>query len=242
MEIIISFDLMNGRLVRLLQGDFEQKTEYSQDPLTLAIDLEKSGVRQLHITDLDGARSGRMINHATLAAIAAHTRMNIIYGGGLRSIPSLKQAWDSGASMFSVGSVAVMALDEFGYWVRKFGPDKFQVGADLRDERIAVHGWLQQTDLHIDQFVEQMLDLGIRRIAVTDIAREGALQGPPIKLYKRLIKTYPEIQLVASGGISTVADLEELTSIGCAGALVGSAFFENSIPLHYFRVFAKAGL
>ncbi len=239
MHIIPSFDLLDGKLVRLRQGDFSEKTEYPADPLELAQEFERSGIKRLHIVDLDGARSGKPANLHILAQVAARTRLEIDYGGGLRSIPALKQVWDAGAALFSVGSVAVLAQDEFGAWVEKFGPDRFLVGADVRDRKIAVHGWLEQTETDLFDFIRKMSTMGINQISVTDIARDGEMSGPGIALYQDILKEFPDLHLVASGGVSSVADLEELTRIGCAGAIIGKAFFEGKIPIQFFRVYAK---
>ena len=239
MHIIPSFDLIDGRLVRLRQGDFEQKTEYPADPLELARELEAAGIRRLHMVDLDGARDGRPVNLRVLEQIAAHTRLEIDYGGGLRSIPALRQVWDAGAAMFSVGSVAVLAPDEFSAWVARFGADRFLIGADVRNRQVAVHGWTEQTTLDIFDFIARLATLGITQISVTDIARDGELAGPAIELYSDILAQFPEIQLVASGGISSVPDLEELQAMGCAGAIVGKAFFEGKIPVQYFKVYSK---
>ncbi|MBN8676791.1 MAG: 1-(5-phosphoribosyl)-5-[(5-phosphoribosylamino)methylideneamino] imidazole-4-carboxamide isomerase [Chitinophagales bacterium] len=239
MQIIPSFDLLDGKLVRLRQGDFEQKTEYDANPLDLAKELEAAGIKRLHMVDLDGARTGRPANLHILAEVAAHTRLEIDYGGGLRSIPSLKQVWDAGAMLFSVGSVALLAQDEFSAWVEKFGPDRFLVGADVRDNNLAVHGWAQQTEVSIFDFLGKMTSLGLSTFTVTDIARDGELSGPGIELYQEIIKRFPDIQLVASGGVRDVADLESLREIGCSGAIVGKAFFEGKIPLPFFRVYTK---
>ena len=239
MHIIPSFDLMDGRLVRLRQGDFDQKTEYPADPLELARELEAAGIRRLHMVDLDGAREGRPVNLPVLEQIAARTRLEIDYGGGLRSIPALRQVWDAGAAMFSVGSVAVLAPDEFSAWVERFGPDRFLVGADVRNRLVAVHGWTEQTSLGLFDFITRLLKLDIRQISVTDITRDGELGGPAIELYRDILSHFPEVQLVASGGISNVPDLEELQAMGCAGAVVGKAFFEGKIPVQYFKVYSK---
>ncbi len=239
MQIIPSFDLMDGRLVRLRQGDFEQKTEYTNDPLELAKELEAAGIRRLHIVDLDGAREGRPVNLHILEKITAHTDLEIDYGGGLRSIPNLRQVWDAGAHMFSVGSVAVLAPDEFSAWIERFGPDRFLVSADVRNRMVAVHGWREQTNLQLFDLLQRLQALGIRHVSVTDITRDGELSGPAIELYKDIIQQFPGIALVASGGISSVADLETLRDIGCAGALVGKAFFEGVIPIQYFRIHSK---
>jgi phosphoribosylformimino-5-aminoimidazole carboxamide ribotide isomerase len=239
MHIIPSFDVMDGRLVRLRQGDFDQKTEYPAEPLELARELEAAGIRRLHLVDLDGAREGRPINLAVLEQIAARTRLEIDYGGGLRSIPALRQVWDAGAAMFSVGSVAVLAPDEFGAWVQRFGADRFLVGADVRNRMVAVHGWVEQTDFGLFDFLTRLQNLGVHQISVTDIARDGELAGPAIELYREILAHFPDIQLVASGGVSNVPDLEELQAMGCAGAIVGKAFFEGKIPIQYFKVFSK---
>ncbi|MBK6929769.1 MAG: 1-(5-phosphoribosyl)-5-[(5-phosphoribosylamino)methylideneamino] imidazole-4-carboxamide isomerase [Saprospirales bacterium] len=239
MHIIPSFDLMDGRLVRLRQGDFDQRTEYPDDPLQLVRELESAGIRRLHIVDIDGARENRPVNLNILEQIAAHTRLEIDYGGGLRSIPALRQVWDAGAAMFSVGSVAVMAPDEFRAWVERFGADRFLVGADVRDRMVAVHGWVQQTTLDLFEFISRLEKLGVHQVSVTDIARDGELAGPAIALYREIIAAFPSIQLVASGGISNVPDLEELQALGCAGAIVGKAFFEGKIPIQYFKVHTK---
>jgi len=239
MDIIPSFDLLDGKLVRLRQGDFEQKTEYAASPLELAKELEAAGIRRLHMVDLDGARSGRPANLHILADVAARTRLQIDYGGGLRSIPSLKQVWDAGAMLFSVGSVALLAQDEFSAWVEKFGADRFLVGADVRDRQLAVHGWKEQTSVGIFDFLAKMYQMGIRQVSVTDIERDGELSGPALSLYRDIVHQFPDLHLVASGGVSSIADLEELNAIGCAGAIVGKAFFEDKIPLQYFRVFSK---
>ena len=239
MDIIPSFDLLDGKLVRLLQGDFEQKTEYPANPLELAMELEAAGLTRLHMVDLDGARSGYPSNLHILEEVAARTRLQIDYGGGLRSIPSLKQVWDAGAMLFSVGSVALLAQDEFSAWMEKFGPDRFLVGADVRDGQLAVHGWKEQTNVDVFDFLDQMHKMGIRQVSVTDIERDGGMGGPAVELYKEIVQKFPDMQLVASGGISSVGDLEELNAAGCAGAIVGKAFFEDKIPLQYFRVFSK---
>ncbi|HAD11816.1 MAG TPA: 1-(5-phosphoribosyl)-5-[(5-phosphoribosylamino)methylideneamino]imidazole-4-carboxamide isomerase [Saprospirales bacterium] len=239
MQIIPSFDLLDGKLVRLRQGDFEQKTEYPANPLELAKELEAAGIKRLHMVDLDGAKTGRPANLHILAEVAAHTRLEIDYGGGLRSIPSLKQVWDAGAMLFSVGSVALLAQDEFSAWVEKFGPDRFLVGADVRDNNLAVHGWAQQTEVSIFDFLVKMTSLGLSTFTVTDIARDGELSGPGLELYREILKRFPTINLVASGGVRDVADLESLREIGCSGTIVGKAFFEGKIPLQFFRVYTK---
>ena len=239
MQIIPSFDLLDGKLVRLRQGDFAKKTEHDASPLELAQELEAAGIKRLHMVDLDGARTGQPANLHILAKVAAHTQLEIDYGGGLRSIPSLKQVWDAGAVLFSVGSVALLAQDEFSAWVDKFGPDRFLVGADVRERQLAVHGWAEQTQVSIFDFIVKMQQLGISSFTVTDIARDGELSGPGIELYRDILSQFPDINLVASGGVRDVTDLEDLRDIGCAGAIVGKAFFEGKIPLQFFRVYTK---
>lgn len=239
MQIIPSFDLLDGKLVRLRQGDFNQKIEYPEHPFELAQLLESAGIQRLHLVDLDGARTGVPANLHILEKIAARTRLKIDYGGGLRSIPSLKQVWDAGASLFSVGSVAVVAQDEFSAWVDKFGADKFLISADVRKQKLAIHGWKQNTDTDLMDFIRKMGLLGINHISVTDIERDGELSGPATALYQSVLANFPSLELVASGGIRDVADLESLTALGCRGTIVGKAFFEGQIPIQYFRVSTK---
>jgi phosphoribosylformimino-5-aminoimidazole carboxamide ribotide isomerase len=239
MQIIPAFDLMDGRLVRLRQGDFGQKTEYPADPLELARSLEDSGIQRLHMVDLDGARDGKPVNLRILEQIAGHTRLSIDYGGGLRSMAALRQVWDAGAQLFSVGSVAVKAPDEFRAWVDRFGAEKFFIGADVRNRQVAVHGWLEQTGLELSDFLRRVAALGVTQFSITDIERDGALSGPAVDLYKSVLTEFPNLQVTASAGISQVSDLEVLRDIGCAGAIVGKAFFEGHIPLRYFSVYNK---
>jgi phosphoribosylformimino-5-aminoimidazole carboxamide ribotide isomerase len=239
MQIVPAFDLMDGRLVRLRQGDFDQKTEYSADPLALARSLEESGITRLHMVDLDGAREGKPVNLRMLELIAGHTRLSIDYGGGLRSMAALRQVWNAGAQLFSVGSVAVKAPDEFRAWVERFGADKFLIGADVRNRQLAVHGWVEQTGLELFDFLRRVTALGVQQFSITDIDRDGLLTGPAFDLYRDVLREFPDIQLTASAGISQISDLEELREIGCSGAIVGKAFFEGQIPLKYFSVYSK---
>ena len=240
MQIIPAFDLMDGRLVRLRQGDFGQKTEYPADPLELAREMEAAGIKRLHIVDLDGARDGRPVHLPLLEEIAGHTRLTIDYGGGLRSMAALKQVWNAGAALFSVGSVAVKAPDEFRAWVERFGADKFLVGADVRNQQVAVHGWKEQTLLDVFEFIERVSALGVKQFSVTDIAHDGELNGPSVALYKEIRERFPAVELTASGGISQPGDFETLRDLGCVGVIVGKAFFEGLIPMKFFSVYSKA--
>jgi phosphoribosylformimino-5-aminoimidazole carboxamide ribotide isomerase len=240
MQIVPAFDLMDGRLVRLHQGDFDQKTEYSADPLELARQMEDAGIKRLHIVDLDGARQGKPIHLPLLEKIAGHTRLTIDYGGGLRSMAALRQVWDAGAAMFSVGSVAVKAPDEFRAWVERFGADKFLIGADVRNKQVAVHGWIEQTGLDLFDFIQRVNALGVRHFSVTDIEKDGALSGPSVALYQEIRTRFPDIELTASGGISTVADVEVLREVGCAAVIIGKAFFEGIVPMRFFSIYTKA--
>lgn len=240
MQIVPAFDLMDGKLVRLRQGDYDQKTEYPADPLELAREMENVGIKRLHMVDLDGARDGMPVNLSLLEKIAGHTRLTIDYGGGLRSIAALRRVWDAGAAMFSVGSVAVKAPDEFRAWVEKFGADKFLVGADVRQKQIAVHGWKEQTGLDLFEFIERVNKLGVTQFSVTDIERDGVMSGPALDLYSEIRNRLPHIELTASGGIRDISDFEKLRDIGCSGVIVGKAFFEGIVPMKFFSVYTKA--
>jgi phosphoribosylformimino-5-aminoimidazole carboxamide ribotide isomerase len=240
MQIVPAFDIMDGRLVRLRQGDFGQKTEYPADPLELAREMEAAGIKRLHMVDLDGARDGKPVHLPLLAKIAGHTRLTIDYGGGLRSMAALRQVWDAGAALFSVGSVAVKAPDEFRAWVERFGPEKFLVGADVRNRQLAVHGWKEQTGLDILDFIARVNALGVQKFSVTDIAHDGELNGPSLELYRSIRERFPDVELTASGGVSQPADFETLRDLGCAGVIVGKAFFEGLVPMKFFSVYTKA--
>jgi phosphoribosylformimino-5-aminoimidazole carboxamide ribotide isomerase len=230
-EIIPAIDLMDGRCVRLEQGDFARKTLYDADPIEVAKRFRGAGLRRLHMVDLDGARSGRPQNLETLERVAMLDGLVIDFGGGVRTKVDAASVIDSGASLVNIGSLTVKHPELFAEMVHRFGPDKFLPGADARDGFVAVHGWADVTSTPVSDQLAKFRDLGIKSAFVTDVSRDGMMEGPALGFYKELINGSPGIRLIASGGVRNIADLLELRSVGCAGAIVGKAFYEGSIKL-----------
>ncbi|MBS1592119.1 MAG: 1-(5-phosphoribosyl)-5-[(5-phosphoribosylamino)methylideneamino]imidazole-4-carboxamide isomerase [Bacteroidetes bacterium] len=231
MQIIPAIDIIDGKCVRLTEGDYSQKKIYNEHPLEVAKQFEDAGLQRLHLVDLDGAKAGKIINWKVLETIAAKTKLIIDFGGGIKTTKDVEIVFESGAALATVGSIAVKNETEFVKWLVQFGAHKFLLGADVKDEKIAVGGWLETTDINIYNFIESYVQKGVQQIFCTDISKDGKLQGPSIELYKNVIKTFPEIFFIASGGVSSVKDLEELKLIGCKAAIVGKAIYENKISI-----------
>lgn len=230
MKIIPAIDIIDGKCVRLSQGDYNQKTIYSDSPLEVAKDFEANGITALHLVDLDGARSKKIVNYGILESIARQTGLEIDFGGGIKSDEDLKIAFDSGASKITAGSIAVTSPSTVKRWIDLFGADKIILGADCRNQKIAINGWTETSELDLFDFVRSYVAMGAQAMIVTDISKDGQLAGPATELYIDLLKT-TEIALIASGGIRSVEDLEHLKSIGCSGAIVGKAIYEGRITL-----------
>ena len=231
MQIIPAIDIIDGKCVRLTEGDYSQKKIYNEHPLEVAKQFEDAGLQRLHLVDLDGAKAGKIINWKVLETIAAKTKLIIDFGGGIKTTKDVEIVFESGAALATVGSIAVKNETEFVKGLVQFGAHKFLLGADVKDEKIAVGGWLETTDINIYNFIESYVQKGVQQIFCTDISKDGKLQGPSIELYKNVIKTFPEIFFIASGGVSSVKDLEELKLIGCKAAIVGKAIYENKISI-----------
>lgn len=230
-EIIPAIDLIDGKCVRLAQGDFSQRTTYSGNPLDVAQKFEDAGVKRLHIVDLDGARNGKIANLKVLETIARGTNLKIDFGGGIKTFEDLKGVFDAGAAMASLGSIAVIKPLRFADFVEYYG-DKILLGADVRDGKLSIDGWQTGTDREIVPFLSECWTQGVRQAFVTDISRDGLLQGPSIELYRQVIKAVPEIKLIASGGVRSINDIVELDSIGCHSVIVGKAIYEGKINLN----------
>jgi phosphoribosylformimino-5-aminoimidazole carboxamide ribotide isomerase len=230
-EIIPAIDIIEGKAVRLSQGDYGQKKIYAEDPLEIARMFEDHGVNRLHIVDLDGAKASRIINYRILEKIASRTSLIIDFGGGLKSDSDLDIAFDSGAAMVTGGSIAVKNPDVFQRWIDKFGAEYIILGADCKDKKIAVTGWTETTDLEVIPFIEQWRRQGILKIICTDIARDGMLTGANIDLYKEIREVDPNNYLIASGGISCIEDIERLEAAHIPGVIVGKAIYEGKIRL-----------
>lgn len=237
MEIIPAIDLIDGKCVRLTQGDYEQKIIYDEYPLEVAKQFEDAGLKRLHLVDLDGAKEGVVKNWKVLETIAGKTNLTIDFGGGIKTEKDVKIVFDSGAALATVGSIAVKNENEFVSWLNQFGADKFLLGADVKNEKIAIHGWQETTDIWIYDFIEKYLQLGIQKIFCTDVSKDGKLQGPSVDLYKSILQKFPAIHFIASGGVSSIKDLEDLRTIGCKGAIIGKAIYENKILLKDLKMF-----
>ncbi len=237
MEIIPAIDLIDGKCVRLTQGDYEQKIIYDEYPLEVAKQFEDAGLKRLHLVDLDGAKEGVVKNWKVLETIAGKTNLTIDFGGGIKTEKDVKIVFDSGAALATVGSIAVKNENEFVSWLNQFGADRFLLGADVKNEKIAIHGWQETTDIWIYDFIEKYLQLGIQKIFCTDVSKDGKLQGPSVDLYKSILQKFPAIHFIASGGVSSIKDLEDLRTIGCKGAIIGKAIYENKILLKDLKMF-----
>ena len=231
MQIIPAIDIIEGKCVRLTEGDYAQKKIYNEDPLEVAKQFEGVGLMRLHLVDLDGAKSGKVINWKVLEKIANKTNLVIDFGGGIKTEATLKTVLDTGATYATIGSLAVKESAIFEQWIEGFGADIFMLGADVHTEKIAVGGWLEKTEIDVYDFIGSYMNKGVTQIFCTDIQKDGKLEGPSIELYQKILQQYPSLQLIASGGVSQLKDLEELRTIGCSAAIVGKAIYENKISL-----------
>lgn len=231
MKIIPAIDLFDGKAVRLRQGDFSQKTIYHEDPVALAQQFEAAGLQTLHVVDLDGARLGGPQNLKVLEGICQTTNLLVDFGGGIREEEQVRMVLDAGAKQVTVGSVAARQPDRFRAWIEEFGPNRFILGADARGGKVAVAGWLEATEIKLEDFIGEYLALGVRNVLCTAIERDGMLTGPDFKLYQSLSNLFPEMHLIASGGVSGLGDLEELKEMNLYGAIVGKAYYEGRVSL-----------
>ena len=235
--IIPAIDIIEGKCVRLSQGDYAQKKIYNEHPLEVAKQFEDAGLKRLHLVDLDGAKAGAVKNWKVLETIAGKTSLIIDFGGGIKQEKDVEIVFNSGAAMATIGSLAVKDKDTFTAWLQQFGAEKFLLGADVKDEKIAVSGWLETTDIWIYDFIESYIQQGIQQVFCTDVSKDGMLAGPSVDLYKNIIQKFPELYFIASGGVSSLHDLEQLKAIGCKGAIVGKAIYEGKIQLHELTKF-----
>ncbi len=229
MRIIPAIDVMEGRCVRLEQGDFQRKKFYDLDPVEYALQLEEQGVRYLHLVDLDGARAGFPVNLSVLENVCKETRLQVDFGGGIKDADGVKQVLDKGASQVTAGSMAVRKPEQVLHWLEMFGPEKIILGADVKDEQIYIDGWKTRTRWNLFDFLDFYAKKGVRYVVCTDIARDGLLQGSAVALYRKILKKFPDIKLIASGGIHHTGDLDRLLHAGVEGAIVGKALLENKI-------------
>lgn len=234
MRIIPAIDLLHGKCVRLTQGQYHTRKIYNEDPLEVAKQYEDCGINYLHLVDLDGAKAGTITNYALLEKLASHTRLHIDFGGGLKTNEDLRIAFESGADQITGGSVAVDHPDLFLDWIRRYGPEKIILGADVKNKKIATHAWQKTSEQELHPFLSTFLEKGISHVICTDISKDGMLEGPALGLYQEILQTH-SLNLIASGGISCLKDLTELAKIGCEGAIIGKALYEQKISLQELR-------
>lgn len=231
-EIIPAIDLIDGKCVRLSQGDYTQKTVYNENPVEVAKMFEDAGIRRLHLVDLDGAKAHHIVNHKVLERISSQTGLIVDFGGGLKTDEDLRIAFESGATMVTGGSIAVKSPDTFSSWIRQFGPEKIILGADVHDEKIAVSGWQETTSLELLPFIQSYTTQGITKVICTDISKDGMLQGTSIELYRKILTSFPDLYLIASGGVSSMADIELLDESKIPAVITGKAIYEGRISLN----------
>lgn len=231
MKIIPAIDIIDGKCVRLTQGDYQQKKVYNENPLEVAKEFEALGVKHLHLVDLDGAKASRIINHKVLENIASNTQLHIDFGGGLKSDEDIKIAFESGAHQITGGTIAVKKPELFENWLEQYGPERIILGADVKNGFIAVSGWQEQSDLELFAFLKSYLEKGIKYVICTDISKDGLLQGSALELYSKIRTAFPELNLIASGGVTSLEEVEALRQIGCYGAIIGKAIYEGRIKL-----------
>ena len=239
MEIIPAIDIIEGKCVRLTHGDYNRKKIYNEHPLEVAKEFEGAGLQRLHLVDLDGAKTGAVKNWKVLEAIAGKTRLVVDFGGGIKSENDLSVVFDCGAALATIGSMAVKEADVFSDWILRYGPDRFFLGADVKKEKITVSGWLEQTDIWVYDFIEQYMQKGLNQIFCTDVSKDGALEGPSLELYGNIVKKFPALHFVASGGVSSADDLYQLEEAGCKGVIIGKAIYEGRITLGALKSFVS---
>ncbi len=236
MKIIPAIDIIDGKCVRLSKGDYDTKKIYYENPLDIAKEYEANGIQYLHLVDLDGAKAKAIKNLKTLEMLASETNLIIDFGGGIKTRESLESAFNAGANQVTIGSIAVENPELCEEWINQFGAEKLILGADCLDRKIKTSGWLTDSELDVLDFIQSYESKGIKEVICTDISKDGMLEGPSFELYKEVLKQ-SEIALIASGGISSVHDLEDLKKIGCSGAIIGKAIYEGKVSLQELQNF-----
>lgn len=236
-QLIPAIDLIDGKCVRLSKGNYDTKKIYNENPLEVAREFEDNGIDRLHLVDLDGAKAGQIINYKVLEKIASNTGLVIDFGGGLKTSEDLRIAFESGAQMVTGGSIAVKNEEEFSGWIRKYGSEKIILGSDVKNKKIAVSGWLETSDTDLMPFLKGYIDKGITKTICTDISKDGMLQGPSLDLYKEILEQFPELFLIASGGVSSMKDIEALHEAGIPAVIFGKAIYEGRITMNDLKNF-----
>ena len=230
-ELIPAIDIIGGQCVRLTKGDYDQKTVYRNSPAEVAKEFEQIGFKRLHVVDLDGAKSKHIVNEQVLKAITTETNLVVDFGGGIKTDADIKKAFSAGASMVTVGSIAVTDPDRFMGWLEKYGASRIILGADVRNGKISINGWKEDSGEALLPFMKKYIDAGVRNVLCTEISKDGTLAGPAIDLYKEMMATYPELHLIASGGVSSIDDIKALEAAGIPAVVFGKAIYEGKINL-----------
>ena len=230
-ELIPAIDIIGGQCVRLTKGDYDQKTVYRNSPAEVAKEFEQIGFKRLHVVDLDGAKSKHIVNEQVLKAITAETNLVVDFGGGIKTDADIEKAFSAGASMVTIGSIAVTDPDRFMGWLEKYGASRIILGADVRNGKISINGWKEDSGEALLPFMKKYIDAGVRNVLCTEISKDGTLAGPAIDLYKEMMATYPELHLIASGGVSSIDDIKALEAAGIPAVIFGKAIYEGKINL-----------
>lgn len=230
-ELIPAIDLIDGKCVRLTKGDYDQKTIYNEDPVSQAMEFQSLGFRRLHIVDLDGAKSKHIVNDAVLKAITLATDLIVDFGGGIKSTEDIEKAFMAGAHMVTIGSVAVTEPELFMGWLRKYGAEKIILGADVRNGMVSINGWKEDSSEALLPFLEKYVNAGVRNVLCTEISKDGTLAGPATELYRKVMAQYPHLHLIASGGVSCNADIQQLDENGIPAVVFGKAYYEGKIDI-----------
>ncbi len=231
MRIIPAIDIIDGKCVRLVQGDYAQKTIYNENPLDVARSFEDAGLTHLHLVDLDGAKAGKVVSWQVIETVVRGTSLKVDFGGGIKTTDEVKRLLDIGVSQVNLGSIAVKEPEKITGWIQQFGADKIILSADVKNEMISIDGWQQNSTINIVTFLRGYIQRGIEHVTCTDISTDGMLTGPNIELYKKVLLSFPQLHLIASGGVSSLEDLYELKQIGADGVIVGKAIYEGKIAL-----------
>lgn len=230
-QLIPAIDIIGGKCVRLTKGDYAQKKVYNDDPVAQACEFEKLGFKRLHVVDLDGAKAKHIVNEAVLKGITSATSLVVDFGGGIKTEEDIEKAFVAGASMVTIGSVAVKQPDLFLEWLKRYGAEKLILGADVRNGRISINGWKEDSDEELLPFLEKYVEAGVKNVLCTEISKDGTLAGPAIDLYKKVMATYPQLNLIASGGVGNTEDIKALDKAGIPSVVFGKAWYEGKIDI-----------
>ena len=229
-ELIPAIDIIGGRCVRLTKGDYDQKTEYGA-PIDMALEFQRIGFKRLHMVDLDGAKNRHIVNDRVLSEVSSQTSLEVDFGGGIKTHQDIEKVFAAGAKMVTIGSIAVTEPRLFTWWLQKYGPDRVILGADVRNGKISINGWKEDSEEDLLPFLKKYVDAGVKNVLCTEISKDGTLDGPAINLYREVMNTYPDLHLIASGGVSSIDDIKALDAAGIPAVVFGKAIYEGKIDL-----------